>query len=143
MRHNLIECRVGGFGEIGTTQDYGTGVVRINRALGQVLEKDKDVPERGALWCIDTPDRRRRYALLRNINQGDLPTIWMEYEDRRALGLSKRKPARLRFRRARRGEYIWFLWDHTDPLVKLQFRMATLLSLTSLVAGVVFGVILT
>lgn len=141
--HNLIECEIGGFGEINTTQDYGTGVVRINRALGKIIASDGDVPARGSLWCIETRKGKRRFALLRNINEGDRPKLWMEYEDRRLLGVSKKKPAQMSFRPARRIEYFHFLWSHTDPLVLAQFRVAVFLTFASLIAGVAFGAIFT
>ncbi|MGX9353752.1 hypothetical protein ACS3SW_00915 [Roseobacteraceae bacterium S113] len=142
MRHNLVECRISGFTEIGTTQDYGTGVVRINHALGRIVGTGGELPSRGTLWCIRTPAGRRRYALLRNINAGEGPSIWMEYEDRRILGLTKAKPVQLEITKAPRIAYLVFLWEHCDPLVQVQFRVAVLLTCASLIAGAVFGKIL-
>ncbi len=137
----MIRTKIKGIGDAGTKQDYGQGVFRINHALGKTLGGADGLPRRGGLWRIETEDHKRMFVLLRHFNHGDEPTIWIEYESRRALKLAGKRDAELYFRRAYRIEYLLFLWEHIDPLVQVQFRVAVLLTFASVIFGFVLGLL--
>jgi hypothetical protein len=137
---SFIPCQVKGTSDIGTTQDYGQGVFRINRALGKILGGPDGLPRRGGLWRIETKDHQRLFAILRHYDGGgDDPMLWTEYESRRTLKMSGKSEAKLYFRRAYRFEYLLFLWEHIDPLIQVQFRVAVFLTIASVFLGFMLG----
>ena len=95
--------------------------------------------KRGTLVRIETKQHERLFRLVRHNNTGEGYALYLEYDDRLALGVNTAEDVLLHVRKAYRIEYAFFLWRHTDPIVSIEFRLAVFLTIVSVCLGAVVG----
>lgn len=116
--------------------------MRINFALSQHLSTSGELVRRGTLIRIETRDHERIFRIVRYKKSHDEPALWLEYDDRARLRIGGKDQVELAVRKAYRIEYLMYLWDHTDPIVSIEFRLALFVTGASVMLGALIGLVL-
>ncbi len=139
-----FEAKICGFSDLNTgSQDYGQGVLRVDSRLTAEMASNGHKFARNDLVRLETDSHKRIIAVLR-IGELDHPhKIALELDDRLTLGLEKKQSKRLFLRKAYKIEAISFFWNHSNPTVRIEFKLAVFLVAISFLLGALVSLLLT
>ena len=144
LRMFAFEALVCGFSDINTgRQDYGQGIVRVDSRLINEMNNNGHRLSRNDLIRIENNAHDRIFSILRVTELDDSRKIALELDDRFKLRVEKNKIAQIYIRKAYRIEAFQFFWNHSNPTVRIEFKLAVFLTTMSFILGAVVSLMLT
>jgi hypothetical protein len=139
-----FEALICGFSDVNSgNKDYGQGILRVDsRLITEIASKGHQLV-RNDLIRLENSSHDKIFATLRVAELDHPRKIALELDDRLKLGLEKQQSQHLFLRRAYKIEAISYFWNHSNPTVRIEFKLAVILSAMSFLLGAIVSLMLT
>jgi hypothetical protein len=140
MKYNI---KVEGFKYSKTGErDYGQGIVRISEAFIQKRYPDiLNWPRHQLIRIQNIENKRSAVCIFRPLASTEDNLICLEYDDRLKLEILKKGEIyNLDIKKANAWQSSMFYWNHPNPLIRLDFKLALYLTIISIILGALISV---